>query len=386
MSDWDEQSMSSASENSSGPTDSSGPNGESTHIREGQVEQHADDETYFQEAETDNEDEAEDDDGDSQISGQEYEQCYLCGITIYCCDCPRCTCCHSRKYWCVCDNCANCTICGKQPYDCSCLDPHHPEVAVPGHIIQIIGTTDMATQRSRVRDVMDGETILLMGDLRNSHLLVIRKPSVILSSMYNATIGSLLSKWRRKKQSLSQMIKGTELYKRAKPWYDSASFYLERDVESTHINVKTLRGVRKMVTQLTKIPHHITKPTIGFDCEGVALGRYGTTCYIQIRDYTKGQTYLVDLLVLGQSAWDTPGEDSATTLRTIFESPNMVKIIFDVRGDSDALYKDYKIKLAGVLDVQYLAMLGRPHYYPYRIGFVRTMNDAACLSLEELQE
>ncbi|KAK5093122.1 hypothetical protein LTR70_004943 [Exophiala xenobiotica] len=227
----------------------------------------------------------------------------------------------------------------------------------------------MATQRSRVRGVMDRETILLRGDLKNSHLLVIRKPSIIISSMYNATVESLLYKWRSTKQSLSQRIKGTELYKRAKPWYDSASFYLERDVESTHINVKTLQG-----------------PTIGFDCEGVDLGRYGTTCYIQIRDYTKGQTYLVDLLMLGRSAWETSGEDSATTLRTIFESPNMVKIIFDVRGDSDALYKDYKIKLAGVLDVQYLAMLGRPYYYPYRIGFLRTMNDAACLSPEELQE
>lgn len=123
------------------------------------------------------------------------------------------------------------------------------------------------------------------------------------------------------------------------------------------------------------------KPTIGFDCEGVDLGRYGTTCYIQIRDYTEGQTFLVDLLTLGQSASDTPGVDPATTLRKIFESPNTVKVIFDVRGDSDALYKDYKTKLAGVLNVQYLAMLGQHCYYPYRIGLVRTMEQRRLLEL-----
>ncbi|KAK5942005.1 hypothetical protein PMZ80_005956 [Knufia obscura] len=258
------------------------------------------------------------------------------------------------------------------------------KVMVEGRLIENVDTAQLVTRRVRHTEPLEGgptegETLVLRGDLKSCRVLVIRKPSVILSTVYRAARGSVISRY----ENAWQKLMATTMYQRSKPWYDAMLCYLEPEVEATHVNVTTVRGVRKMVTELAKIAHDPRKPTIGFDCEGDNLGRYGTTCYIQIRDYTKQQTYLVDLLFLGQAAWETVGCDETTTLRTIFENQNIVKIIFDVRGDSNALYKDYKIRLAGVLDMQYLALLGMAYPRRCRVGFVTTIRSAHFMSNEE---
>lgn len=367
-----------------------------------------DDEGYPQEAETDTEP-REAYETESNSSRDEDSSCYVCSIPLHSCNCPRCRWRGNRRSECTCEPCANCSlggyfchcptcrccgygvyccycndcaICEKNPHDCLCMDFNDARVAVPGQIMQKVETAQLETGSARARGGVYGETLILRGDLKNSHVLIVRRPSAIVTSVCGSIRESVLSNC----SALRKKIKSTNVYKQVGVWYDLAAFHMEPEVMSTHINVKHSKGVKKMVTQLAKIPHNLTLPTIGFDCEGVDLGRYGTTCYIQIRDYTKGQSYLVDLLRLGQVAWNTPGDDDTTTLKAIFENPNIVKIIFDVRGDSDALYQDYKIKLAGVLDVQYLAMLGRADYWQYRVSFVRTMASSNCLSPEEMRQ
>lgn len=274
-------------------------------------------------------------------------------------------------------------ICGEIPYDCQCVCSQDSKIVVLGNLMQHVGTSQLNTRIRRTANNIEGETLVLRGDLKSSHVLVVRKPSVVFAAVYSSIRGSMISKYKTVSEKVSHRVTTTRIYKQVKPWYDTMAFYLEPEVEPTHINVKTVRGVRKMVTQLSKLVPDPRKPTIGFDCEGDNLGRYGTTCYTQIRDYPNEQTYLVDLLTLGQAAWDTVGADNMTTLKTIFERRDIVKIIFDVRGDSNALYKDYGIKLAGVLDMQYLALLGMEYPRKYRVGFVSTVQKVEYASEEE---
>lgn len=93
------------------------------------------------------------------------------------------------------------------------------------------------------------------------------------------------------------------------------AFRSESEIEDTHINVTTTGAVGRMVTALAKLPRDGKSLSLGIDCEGVNLGRHGETCYIQIRDYVAGQTYLVDLLTLDIKAWKTAsiGKDNNTT-------------------------------------------------------------------------
>ena len=141
-----------------------------------------------------------------------------------------------------------------------------------------------------------------------------------------------------------------------------------------------------MVTSLASLPQDREMVALSFDCEAWNLGRFGTTCYIQIRNELTGQVYLVDLLVLGQRAWITKARDSMTTLKSIFENSEIVKLVYDTRADSDALYNHYGIKLAGVLDVQYLAMLNRRYFSERRPGYNVTMDSSKCLTADEQQQ
>ncbi|KAK4921872.1 hypothetical protein LTR66_016639 [Elasticomyces elasticus] len=113
-----------------------------------------------------------------------------------------------------------------------------------------------------------------------------------------------------------------------------------------------------MVNQLALISRDNNgKPQLGFDLEADNLGRNGTTAYLQLRDYTKGQTYLIDLWHLGRKAFTTRGEDKKTTLKSILEDPMLIMLIADSRSDADTLNWQYGVKAQGVMDVQVLHIL-----------------------------
>ena len=50
------------------------------------------------------------------------------------------------------------------------------------------------------------------------------------------------------------------------------------------------------------------------------------------------------------------------TFKSILESPTIIKVFFDVRNDSDALYSHYGIRLAGIEDVQLQEVASRPSW------------------------
>lgn len=47
------------------------------------------------------------------------------------------------------------------------------------------------------------------------------------------------------------------------------------------------------------------------------------------------------------------------SLQSILESPKTPKVFFDVRTDSDALFAQFGIKLAGIIDLQLMELASR---------------------------
>lgn len=94
---------------------------------------------------------------------------------------------------------------------------------------------------------------------------------------------------------------------------------------------------------------------VAFDLEGggVGLGRDGTLSTMQLCCGDGHSVYVVDVTTLRDDAFDTPGTTATTvTMRHLLESSDVIKLMVDCRADSDALYAHYRVKLAGVQDLQ----------------------------------
>jgi hypothetical protein len=98
---------------------------------------------------------------------------------------------------------------------------------------------------------------------------------------------------------------------------------------------------------------------LSIDLEGYHLSRHGTISLVQIFVHATNVVYLVHVAVLGAAAFSTPVAAASgifkgmpLTLKAVLESSAVTKLFWDCRGDSDALYHLYGVKLAGVVDVQ----------------------------------
>jgi hypothetical protein len=111
--------------------------------------------------------------------------------------------------------------------------------------------------------------------------------------------------------------------------------------------------VKEMLNALSDSPS-----TLFVDLEGIDLCRDGTVSIVQIYSDLLKHTYLVDILTLGAIAFNTAHEDG-TTLKALFERPSVIKVLYDVRADNDALYHLYGVKLAGVKDLQLMGLAKR---------------------------
>lgn len=94
-------------------------------------------------------------------------------------------------------------------------------------------------------------------------------------------------------------------------------------------------------------------PSLYLDLEGVNLSRHGSISIIELLVLPQNHAYLIDVHVLGEEAFSTKGSDGGT-LKAVLESPDIPKVFFDVRNDSDALHSHFGISLAGVQDIQLL--------------------------------
>jgi exonuclease 3'-5' domain-containing protein 1 len=127
-------------------------------------------------------------------------------------------------------------------------------------------------------------------------------------------------------------------------------------------------------------------PLLGMDLEGLDLGkRNGETYLLQIYDCLSHHLYIVDVCVLGDAAFLTPGSDGRTTLKRILESAAMAKLFFNVRGDSYALFQEFDIRLKGIKDLQNIERASRrdPDRRRRRTGLDALIRTHAKLSDED---
>lgn len=123
--------------------------------------------------------------------------------------------------------------------------------------------------------------------------------------------------------------------------------------------VDTVTSLNSMLDtlQIFKYPPPTT-PSLYIDLEGENLSRHGSISLLQIFFLPKCFTYLIDVHTLGKHAFTTCASDGHD-LKEILESEKVIKVIFDVRTDSDALYNHFDINLAGVQDLQLLELATR---------------------------
>ncbi|KAJ3495914.1 hypothetical protein NLG97_g3044 [Lecanicillium saksenae] len=144
--------------------------------------------------------------------------------------------------------------------------------------------------------------------------------------------------------------------------------------------VDTTAGLSGLLDSLQKLP--TAPPSLFIDLEGENLSRHGTISILQIYVAPSKRTYLIDIHTLGKTAFSTAGA-SGWTLQQMLESADIPKVFFDVRNDSDALYKHFRIRLAGIQDLQLMEVATRPSRRKHVNGLARCIERDGSLSPAE---
>ncbi|QIW97450.1 hypothetical protein AMS68_002968 [Peltaster fructicola] len=125
------------------------------------------------------------------------------------------------------------------------------------------------------------------------------------------------------------------------------------------MNWKVVSTVRPLKDFLDKVESYQgLPPSLYVDLEGENLSRHGTIAIVSILLEPEDKVYLIDVTMLGKAAFLTVGS-KGRSLKDILESEDFIKVIFDVRSDSDALYNLYQVNLRGVEDLQLMELATR---------------------------
>jgi exonuclease 3'-5' domain-containing protein 1 len=123
--------------------------------------------------------------------------------------------------------------------------------------------------------------------------------------------------------------------------------------------VNTASKVQDLLQELVLLP----SPDVNLflDVEGTNLCRFGSVSIFTLHERRSGNTHLVDITTLGKDAFTVAAgyENSAQTLTSILENPDIIKVFFDVRNDSNALFHLYGSRFAGVHDLQLMELATR---------------------------
>ncbi|MCJ1311910.1 hypothetical protein MMC25_005583 [Agyrium rufum] len=150
---------------------------------------------------------------------------------------------------------------------------------------------------------------------------------------------------------------------------DVASLLAEPPKKTLLVNI--LEQVQDLVDTVSASP----ETALYVDAEGVELGRYGKLNILQIHVEPTilggGDpfTFVIDVQILQQSTFDTPGRKNPhLTLREILEDPTIPVLLWDCRQDSDAVNYQFKVALAGVIDLQLMEVAARDGRNKYYLG------------------
>lgn len=118
-------------------------------------------------------------------------------------------------------------------------------------------------------------------------------------------------------------------------------------IDSAALAVELVDAVHRAV-QETQLP----TPLLYLDCEGVDLGRNGSITLMQIYIPAISKIYILDIQTLGAQAFEITGKHTDRNLKSYLESKDDLKVFWDCRSDSDALYAHCGIAIARVMDAQ----------------------------------
>ncbi|KAJ6779593.1 hypothetical protein PWT90_08509 [Aphanocladium album] len=121
------------------------------------------------------------------------------------------------------------------------------------------------------------------------------------------------------------------------------------------------------------------QPALYVDLEGARLSRNGSVSLMTIllgSNEPAKDIFIVDVQKLRSDAFQISGHQGQT-LQSILQSEDVLKVFFDVRNDSDALFAHYAIKLARVRDIQLMESANREttHARRYVSGLGRCIED-----------
>jgi exonuclease 3'-5' domain-containing protein 1 len=128
-----------------------------------------------------------------------------------------------------------------------------------------------------------------------------------------------------------------------------------------------------------------SEPSLYVDLEGNNLSRKGTLSLITILVEPRHTFHLVDVTGLGKQAFQIAGSDQQT-LRSILESQEILKVFFDIRNDSDALFGLFGIRVGGIEDVQLMELASRSFPKRYINGLAKCIERDSTLSFSEKRE
>ena len=147
--------------------------------------------------------------------------------------------------------------------------------------------------------------------------------------------------------------------------------------------VDSQSSVALLVDALQNLP--INPPSLYLDLEGIKLSRNGTISIMQIFVQPTNKVYLLDILVLGEKAFNTPGQHG-TDLRAILQSETIPKAFFDIRNDADALFAHFGVSMEGVVDVQLMEVASRPSSKRFLAGLGKCIEQDAQLGGEAIKK
>ena len=153
-----------------------------------------------------------------------------------------------------------------------------------------------------------------------------------------------------------------------------------------HTLVNTTSSIQNLLQTIQTGP--IQPPLLFIDIEGVNLSRDGAISIIQILIPPFRSVFIVDVHTLQHLTFSTanPQSSDGATFRSALESNNIVKLFFDVRRDSDALFGQFGIRLQGVVDIQLLEFATRPRKGGFLGGLEKCISLDLGLSVSALTE
>lgn len=123
-------------------------------------------------------------------------------------------------------------------------------------------------------------------------------------------------------------------------------------------------------------------PSLFIDLEGIQLGRHGSISIMSLYIPSKKRVYLIDIHKLGKEAFSTVNSDGKS-FKFILESPDILKVLFDVRHDSDALFGLYGISVDGIRDVQLMELGTRTGSKEFLAGLKNCVDNDSTISKME---